>query len=259
MWPNYYKKKQNMAISVDKIYKTVLTILNREQRGQLTPGQFNKLAQQAQLEILEKTFYDYNRVLSKSNVIGSNDDYGDLANNIKEKIDHFLKLKSVAIDTTNDLINLTDNVTDLYRLISIYKSDNLTQFEEIKISELPYVLSSKLISPSSSYPIYYRQQITDGSNLDDAVKLLPSTLTGNVNIHYIKIPNTPSWNASNSPGPNNSITFSSANSTNFELHPSEEPSLITKILSYVGVVIKDPLVLQSSSQQEQNKFNKENI
>src|SRR6056300_1406545 len=148
-----------MAISVDKIYKTVLTILNREQRGQLTPGQFNKLAQQAQLEILEKTFYDYNRVLSKSNVIGSNDDYGDLANNIKEKIDHFLKLKSVAIDTTNDLINLTDNVTDLYRLISIYKSDNLTQFEEIKISELPYVLSSKLISPSSSYPIYYRQQI----------------------------------------------------------------------------------------------------
>lgn len=126
-----------MAISVDKIYKTVLTILNREQRGQLTPGQFNKLAQQAQLEILEKTFYDYNRVLSKSNVIGSNDDYGDLANNIKEKIDHFLKLKSVAIDTTNDLINLTDNVTDLYRLISIYKSDNLTQFEEIKISELP--------------------------------------------------------------------------------------------------------------------------
>ena len=139
-----------MAISVDKIYKTVLTILNREQRGQLTPGQFNKLAQQAQLEILEKTFYDYNRVLSKSNVIGSNDDYGDLANNIKEKIDHFLKLKAVAIDTTNDLINLTDNVTDLYRLISIYKSDNLTQFEEIKISELPYVLSSKLISPSSS-------------------------------------------------------------------------------------------------------------
>ena len=52
MWPNYYKKKQNMAISVDKIYKTVLTILNREQRGQLTPGQFNKLAQQAQLCLL---------------------------------------------------------------------------------------------------------------------------------------------------------------------------------------------------------------
>ena len=55
-----------MAISVDKVYKTVLTILNREQRGQLTPAQFNKLANQAQLEILEKTFYDYNRSLNKS-------------------------------------------------------------------------------------------------------------------------------------------------------------------------------------------------
>ena len=160
-------------ISVDKVYKTVLTILNREQRGQLSPSQFNKLANQAQLELLEKAFYDYNRSLNKSNVVGSNDDYGDLTNNIKEKIDQFLKVATIAIDTTNDLVNLTNNITDFYRLISVYKNDNLTQFEEIKISELPYVLSSNLINPTSSYPIYYRQQITDGSDLDDAIKILP--------------------------------------------------------------------------------------
>jgi len=246
-------------ISVDKVYKTVLTILNREQRGQLSPSQFNKLANQAQIELLEKAFYDYNRSLNKSNIVGSNDDYGDLTNNIKEKIDQFLKVASIAIDTTNDLINLTNNITDFYRLISVYKNDNLTQFEEIKISELPYVLSSNLINPTSSYPIYYRQQITDGSDLDDAIKILPADLTGNVNIHYIKKPDNVAWNASNTPGPNNSITFSSANSTNFELHPSEEPNVIIKILSYVGVIIKDPFVVQSMSQQEQNNFNKENV
>ena len=80
-----------MAISVDKIYKTVLTILNREQRGQLTPGQFNKLAQQAQLEILEKTFYDYNKAINKEKANITNNGYANIPKNIKEKIDIFSK------------------------------------------------------------------------------------------------------------------------------------------------------------------------
>ena len=32
-----------MAISVDTVYKTVLLILNKEQRGYMTPDEFNKL------------------------------------------------------------------------------------------------------------------------------------------------------------------------------------------------------------------------
>jgi hypothetical protein len=32
-----------MAISVDTVYKTVLLILNKEQRGYMTPDDFNKI------------------------------------------------------------------------------------------------------------------------------------------------------------------------------------------------------------------------
>ena len=46
-----------MAISVDTVYKTVLSILNKEQRGYLTPDEFNRIATQVQLEIFEKLFY----------------------------------------------------------------------------------------------------------------------------------------------------------------------------------------------------------
>ena len=45
-----------MAINIDSVYKTVLSILNKEQRGFITPSQFNKVAEQAQLELLEKNF-----------------------------------------------------------------------------------------------------------------------------------------------------------------------------------------------------------
>jgi len=33
-----------MAVSVDKVYKTVLFVLNKEQRGYVTPAEFNSIA-----------------------------------------------------------------------------------------------------------------------------------------------------------------------------------------------------------------------
>jgi hypothetical protein len=35
-----------MAVNVDTVYKTVLYILNKEQRGYMTPDEFNKVGQQ---------------------------------------------------------------------------------------------------------------------------------------------------------------------------------------------------------------------
>ena len=52
-----------MAINVDTVYKTVLLILNKEQRGYVTPNEFNKIATQVQLEIFEKYFEDLNQQL----------------------------------------------------------------------------------------------------------------------------------------------------------------------------------------------------
>ena len=35
-----------MAINVNEVYKTALLILNKEQRGYVTPNEFNKIATQ---------------------------------------------------------------------------------------------------------------------------------------------------------------------------------------------------------------------
>ena len=55
-----------MAISVDKVYKTVLSILNKESRGFLTPDEFERIGSQVQLDILDQNFYDYNKAVIKA-------------------------------------------------------------------------------------------------------------------------------------------------------------------------------------------------
>jgi hypothetical protein len=76
-------------INVNKVYRSVLSIINKEQRGYLTPDQFNKIARQVQLDIFENTFYEYNRSLNNNKSFKINDEYANTPKFIKEKIDLF--------------------------------------------------------------------------------------------------------------------------------------------------------------------------
>ena len=56
-------------ININKVYQRVLAFANKEQRGYITPQEFNIFAENAQLEIFEQYFYDlaqYNRVNTKA-------------------------------------------------------------------------------------------------------------------------------------------------------------------------------------------------
>ena len=72
-----------MAININTVYQTVLLILNKEQRGYITPDEFNKTATQVQLDIFNSYFQTENQQLR----IPDNDsEYSDRVKNVREKI-----------------------------------------------------------------------------------------------------------------------------------------------------------------------------
>jgi hypothetical protein len=75
-----------MAINVNTVYQTVLLILNKEQRGYLTPLEFNKTGTQAQLEIFENYFDSLNQQIR---IPQTDTDYADRVVNLDEKISIF--------------------------------------------------------------------------------------------------------------------------------------------------------------------------
>ena len=78
-----------MAINVDQVYKTVLLIINKEQRGYLTPNEFNKLATQVQLDILDTYFETLNQQLRVSQ---NESEYGNRYKTVQERLDVFKKI-----------------------------------------------------------------------------------------------------------------------------------------------------------------------
>ena len=90
-----------MAINVDQVYKTILLIINKEQRGYLTPSEFNKLATQVQLEIVDTYFETINQQMR---VPQNDSEYGDRYKNVQEKLDVFKTIGSCAYTAPNNTV-----------------------------------------------------------------------------------------------------------------------------------------------------------
>lgn len=92
-----------MAINVNTVYQTVLLILNKEQRGYMTPVEFNKTGAQAQLEIFETYFESLNQQIR---IPQTDTDYADRVVNLDEKISIFKEFGNATSISSSNIFNL---------------------------------------------------------------------------------------------------------------------------------------------------------
>ena len=141
-------------INVDRIYQRVLTLANKEQRGYITPQEFNLFADQAQMEIFEQYFYDINQF---RRIPGNNYAYGDVLGNLKDKVSLFIVYdRGVSLNPSYYAPVITE-LSDLYRIGTVkirYKTgDKLVLCEELEAeNEFEWYENSPLTKYSKKYP-----------------------------------------------------------------------------------------------------------
>ena len=118
-----------MAVSIDTVYQRVLGILNKEQRGYVTPQEFDLFANQAQADLFEQYFYDINQF---GRIPGNDTEYSDMLTLLNEKINIF---ETVAPPTRNAANTYFVQPTDLYRLGSVvFKNTTTNSFGVVSLS-----------------------------------------------------------------------------------------------------------------------------
>ena len=118
-----------MSVSVDTVYQRVLSILNKEQRGYVTPQEFNLFANQAQMDLFEQYFYDINQF---GRMHGNDTEFSDMLNILNEKINLFEV--TAAMTRSN---NYWVAPSDLYRIGTIIY--NNIAVERINKKEFLYI------------------------------------------------------------------------------------------------------------------------
>ena len=108
-----------MAINVNTVYQTVLLILNKEQRGYMTPVEFNKTGAQAQLEIFETYFDSLNQQIR---VPQTDADYANRVVNLDEKISIFKKFGDASSIAASNVFGLPGYIDYTFGLNSAIQS-----------------------------------------------------------------------------------------------------------------------------------------
>ena len=240
-----------MAVSIDTVYQKVLAIANKEQRGYITPQEFNLFANQAQMDIFEQYFYDINQF---GRAPGNDTEYSDMLTILEEKISIFDQFKVAMSAVSGNQLTLP---TDVYRLGTVFYGGAGfdVEVEKVNKKDLEYMLRTALYAPVETRPVYVKKSQTLLKLFPASPPNLASYTATNVTCNYIKKPAIPKWTYTVVV---NKALFNSTNDTqNFELHESEEESLVIKILQLAGISIKDTLLIQTASAAESSNVQQE--
>ena len=239
-----------MAVSVDTVYQKVLALANKEQRGYITPQEYNLLANQAQLLIFEQYFYDISQEMS--GITNGNDtEYSDKINILNEKIAPFqTKSNPLNYDPFNDRYTLP---SPHHKIGTVsYHPPNFpyaVEVEEVRENELLYINSSPIARPTLNRPVYVQINDEKIKVFPNMATLIPNPPGGTAHISttYIVKPYQVIWGYT---VVNSQALYDATTSTDYELHPSEESELIYKVLELAGIILNKPGLVQVVSSEE---------
>jgi len=240
--------------SIDRVYRTVKNLANKEQKGFVTPAVFNRFAVIAQNNIYNELFTELvdAKKISRQNLDPGRDksvrkrtledlspfvtrlhNYDTGEENIFYKPDNFSRLISMSVGNTN---------TNGYNL-------NKTNIEIVyDVEKMDRILGSNLSTPTQDFPV---------ALVSDEIEVFPDTVTS-IDITYYRTPggmqngalvdSPPQWVAEDLAVGN--IEIASPSSIDFMLPEHFSSELVYEICKMIGISINDGGMVQVSTQEE---------
>jgi hypothetical protein len=310
---------------INSVRNTVLSVLNKNNYGYISPSDFNLYSQNAQVEIYEEYFSSYNKVINAENARMSGVDYADMEQPIAEVLEYFLrtdyltkiaankfsmptpattgyytymlldiKCKPVTLRTgtntsvvasqlvdstalfttygisagdivTNITTGLVSTVTSVVsntvlaldsniflasaNSYGVFSSSTNVQAEKVINNKLALLVNSNLTQPTKEFPVYALQ--------GEELTFYPTTISnkGQVQATYFRYPKVPKWTYITLTNGEPVFDQSQNDYQDFELPIEDEYKLVTRILQYCGMSIRESEVTQFSMAKEQQEQN----
>ena len=310
---------------INSVRNTVLSVLNKNNYGYISPSDFNLFALNAQMQIFEEYFDAYNKTQNAENARMAGSDYANLEQPIAETIEGFLRtdyltkisankfssptpattgyyeyhildiqcrpvilktgtntsvsasnlvdsagaflskgiipgdvvtnlttglVSTVVLVVSNTTIQLSSNIflasSNSY---AIFSSATIVQAEKVSNGKITLLNNSNLTAPTIQFPAYTLQ--------GEVITMYPPAIQnkGQVECTYFRYPEPPKWTYITLTNGEPVFDQSQGDYQDFELPFSDEYKLISRILQYCGVSIRETEVTQFSMAKEQQEQN----
>lgn len=308
---------------INGVRNSVLSVLNKNNYGYISPSDFNLFAANSQMEIYEEYYSNFNKVVNAENTRSSGTGYADIKENISETLEYFLRtdylwnistnkywmpsITTTGYDTymilnvkcntttlktgtntsivTNELVdsfalfltygivagdiitNLNTGLVSTVLLVmtnttlllnsdiflasgdsyAIVSSLLISQAEKINNNKFNLLVNSNLTKPTNQFPVYALQ--------GEELTFYPKTLMykGQIEATYFRFPKVPKWTYISLANGEPVFDQSQTDYQDFELPLEDEYKLVTKILEYCGMSIREQEVTQFGMAEQQHE------
>ena len=245
-----------MAISVDTVYQRVLALANKEQRGYITPQEFNLLANQAQMSIFESYFYAKNQRDRKEDARSNEIDESDIGELLDAKLNPFRLIGDVTGGNTFEAsVTISGTARPVFQVGRVFSGND--ECVKLSLNEASRMLRSQrhISTASGQFPIY-----CDSTAVGEDIQAYAGSAVAltSLTAEYFAVPASVNWTYVVVNGKalyNNSDALIE----DFELHRSEEDTVVVKILELAGVIMNKPGMVQLAGQMAANEQQIQNI
>jgi len=233
--------------SVNSVYEIVKRVANKDNRGFIRPADFNAYARQAQLDVFHEILGEYKFAqASRKRFLSFRDGNYNSIENIKDDLRPLVVYgKTLKFSFSNSAFVIPDDYA--YYITLEFDGSGV---EVIAPEDIRSYVNSFDGAPTESTAV--------ASFVNTGIVVFPDTIDYDVKLTYYKNPQgsttsgaasvlAPSW-AYNTI--NGQPVYNSASTINFELPKHLESRLATRILSYVGIELREPELFQASEKQE---------
>jgi len=229
-------------ISIDTVYQRVLALANKEQRGYITPLEFNLLANQAQQLVFEQYFYDLDQAKRR---VTDETTLSDMQELIENKLAEFTDVQTVINGTTYPSNYRTGRIFALVENINY-------EAKLVDVNEIRNYLGSEFhLAGLRKNPIYMKSNV---SGADIEVYNNNGLMSTGVSCEVITPPIKAEWGYDVIA---EKALYNASRATDFQLHASEETELVFKILELAGIVINKVGLVQTAAQEDIKKIQQE--
>lgn len=221
---------------LNDIRNLVHFILNKESRGYITPLEFNTFAKQAQQEIVDGYFHDYNKAfVARDTRVNQK----EILKKTKENLDKFI-VEPTSLVYDNGVFLEPD---DFYVTINLLYNNK--EIENVGRDKLWYLLQSNLTEPNLMYPIYVKY--------DSTYKVYPETIDSDVKLIYFRLPKDPNWTYF-MVGEDAVFNPSDPNYQDLEIGYDDKMELTMHILKYAGLNIREQEIFAAARAIEEQEI-----
>jgi hypothetical protein len=163
-------------------------------------------------------------------------------------------------NSINGILNVP---SDCYYVEKIIYNNNV-EVDRVDHSKILNLINSNLTAPTAGYPAYIMTSdpaigstpgsltVYPNSLMNPVVPPVPPSTTApsNVQIRYIRYPKDPEWTYNTISGGEPIFDSTNAQFQDFEVPYEELPNLVSKILQYAGLSIRESEVVQDAKAEE---------